>query len=288
MIGRMGVASDERGVGFPAAFEPPELNAVQQRVVDGLRAEGIAVIGFQELFGESRWEELQAYVEPFVAERTEALAARGPKPLKKDDLIERRFHSRKEGAERHVFPLDDPWLRTCASTTMLDIVDTYRGEHTLLHYLDNWFTVPYPEIEERMASQRWHRDPEEEHVVKVFTYFSDVDESAGPFEYVRGSPSGGRYGELWPWDPDSRHPPTDELDQATAAEDRLSLTGPPGTMIFCDTGGFHRGGFARAKPRVMGTSTYLALTRGKGHRYRVDYQGREGELPERVRTALPT
>jgi hypothetical protein len=288
MIDRMGFATDERGLTELQAFDPPELNEMQQQVVDGLRAEGIAVARFRDLFDEARWAEVQADIEPFVAETARAFETRGPKPAKKDDLIVRRYHSREEGAEKHLFRLDDPWLRTAASTTILDIVNTYRQQLTRLHYADYWFTVPYPEIEERVSSQRWHRDPEEEHVVKVFTYFSDVDEGAGPFEYVQGSATGGRYGELWAWDRDDRHPPTDELEAATAAEDRLTLTGPPGTMIFCDTGGFHRGGFARVKPRVMGTSTYVSLARGKGHRYRVDFQRREGELPDQVRAALPS
>ncbi len=278
----------ERDLGGPRAFAEPELNLVQQRVVDALRLEGIAVITFSELFDEAVWANVKGDVEPFVSQNEQALKARGPKPAKKDDLIIRRYHSRKEGAEKHLFTIDDPWLKATASETMLDIVNTYRQQMTRLHYADYWFTVPYPEIEERMASQRWHRDPEEEHVVKVFTYLSEVDEGAGPFEYVRGSAPGGRYGHLWPWNPDSRHPPTDELEKATAAEDRLTLTGPPGTMIFCDTGGFHRGGFARMRPRVMGTCTYLAAALGKGHRFRVDFQGRERELPDRVRAALPT
>ena len=29
------------------------------------------------------------------------------------------------------------------------------------------------------------------------------------------------------------------------------MTGPAGTVIFCDTAGFHRGGFARTKPRIL-------------------------------------
>ncbi len=281
----MGVAS---GLSGAQAFDPPRLNDVQQRALDGLVADGIGVISFPELFGEEMWEEVLREVEPFVAESGRFLESRGAKPLKKDELILRRWHSRREGRERHTFSLGDPWLRATASPQVLDIVNTYRGELTRLHYADHWFTVPYAEIEERMASQRWHRDPEEEHVVKVFTYFNDVDEGAGPFEYVRSSASGGRYGDFWPWGGrENRHPPTEELDAATAPDDRLTLVGPAGTMLFCDTGGFHRGGFAREKPRVMGTSTYVSGHRGKTGRFKVDYQGREPELPEQVRAALP-
>jgi hypothetical protein len=138
-----------------------------------------------------------------------------------------------------------------------------------------------------VASQRWHRDPEDEHVVKVFVYFSDVDEEAGPFEYVRGSTAGGRYGHLWPWGDGPRYPPADELEASVAAEDRLAVTGSAGTVILCDTGGFHRGGFARTKPRILSIATFLRRDRKEGRRrFTVDFAGREDELAPQVLAAL--
>ena len=140
---------------------------------------------------------------------------------------------------------------------MLDIVNAYRGERTLLIDVDNWYTIPDPEAEDRIASQRWHRDPWDNHIVKVFTYFSDVDEDAGPFEYLRGTPEGGRNAHLWPWEGDDvydkhgLYPPQDEFEAKAPAEDVLTCTGPPGTMVFADTSGFHRGGWTRAKPRIL-------------------------------------
>ena len=102
-----------------------------------------------------------------------------------------------------------------------------------------------------MASQRWHRDPEDDHIVKMFIYFSDVDEEAGPFEYVRDSAAGGKYGDVFPWGQGHRYPSAEELEAAVDPDDRLTMTGPAGTVIFCDTAGFHRGGFARTKPRIL-------------------------------------
>ncbi|HSI98275.1 MAG TPA: hypothetical protein VK926_07925, partial [Gaiellaceae bacterium] len=34
------------------------------------------------------------------------------------------------------------------------------------------------------------------------------------------------------------------------------FTGQKGTLLFCNTAGFHRGGFATARPRVLATATY--------------------------------
>jgi hypothetical protein len=266
------------------------LNDVQRRAVDSLQEDGIAVVQFQDLLGGELWRDAAADIAPFIRETEEAMRDAGDQPVKKDDLIVRRFFERAKKNDpeaRQTLSYADPWLRIACSELMLDIVNSYRGDWTWLYYVDNWFTVPYPSAEKRIASQRWHRDPEEQHVVKVFVYFSDVDGGAGPFEYIRESTTGGRYGELWPWGSEDRHPPPHELEAAIAPENQVVLTGPAGTMIFCDTGGFHRGGFARTKPRVLAAFTYV----GSGHskkkrRFNVDFAGREATLPPRVRFAL--
>ena len=35
-----------------------------------------------------------------------------------------------------------------------------------------------------------------------------------------------------------------------------SFVGAKATLIFCNTAGFHRGGFSTTKPRVLATATY--------------------------------
>lgn len=274
------------GFDVGGAFERPVLDEVQQRVVDSLRQEGIAVVRYEQLLGAPSFEELEADIAPFVRSAEEKARTAGPAPRKKGEFIIRRFLNKEKGAAKPRFSLDNPWLRIGASERVLDIVNTYRGQATMILNMDNWFTVPYAGADTRIASQRWHRDPEEEHVVKVFLYLSEVDAGAGPFEYVSGSFAGGRYGHLWPWGVADRHPPEDELQEAVAPEHRLTLTGSPGTMVFCDTGGFHRGGFARTKPRILATWSYVSRATGKGHRFQVDLDRREAWLPAQARAAL--
>jgi hypothetical protein len=61
-------------------------------------------------------------------------------------------------------------------------------------------------------------------------------------------------------------------------EDRLkpdgvrTFTGAAGTLLFCNTSGFHRGGFATEKARVLATCTYcspasLAALTERNYRY---------------------
>jgi hypothetical protein len=266
------------------------LDDAQQRALDALREDGIAVLPFTELFDEGLWRDLRSNMEPFVREGEQAAAQAGPTPRKKNDIIIRRFHRAGGGdGGKHTFALDDPTLRIGSSDALLDVVSAYRNGWTKLYYADNWFTVPYPGADGRVASQQWHRDPEEEHVVKVFLYVGDVDEGTGPFEYVRSSAPGGRYGHLWPWRAgEGIRPPDDELAAAVAPGDRVVCTGPAGTLILCDTSGFHRGGFARTAPRISAVWTFVSPDSepGREHRFEVDYEGCEDELSEQARFAL--
>ncbi len=124
-----------------------------------------------------------------------------------------------------------------------------------LEYVDVWYTPP-AESGERRSSQRWHRDFNDRHLLKAFLYLVDVDEEAGPFEYVPRSAPGNELDHLWPWRPlGVNYPPDDEL-AAKIADRAVRFTAPKGTLIFCNTSGFHRGGFARRKRRVLATVTY--------------------------------
>jgi hypothetical protein len=249
----------------PQAAEPYELrtdlSTAQQQALDGLRESGIAVTTFDELIGDAElWTELDRDMQSFVA-RAERLAPSLTQPERKDQFLIRRWTPDSDGnvVDDPRIPVDNPWLRFAAAEALLDVVNSYRGVYTVLTTLDNWYTVPFPESDKRVASQRWHRDPDDVHVVKCFLYFSDVDEDAGPFEYIPGSADGGPYGEVWKWGSEKKwYPPDELLDERIPASARIRLTGPKSTLILCDTSGFHRGGHARAKARVLATLTFIS------------------------------
>jgi phytanoyl-CoA dioxygenase PhyH len=245
-----------RGARRRYAHERPELDDAQQRIVERLRVEGYAVLPFLELFAEPvAWSELEADAARFVAE-TEA-------ELRREHEGEESALRRREGKEFVVrkyaygveLGLDDPWLRLGASRRLLDVANTYLGMWSKLEYIDVWYTSPVADPERR-SSQRWHRDFNDRHLLKAFLYLVDVDKETGPFEYVPGSAPGGELDGLWPWRPlGENYPPEDEL-AAKTADRAVTFTAPKGTIIFCNTSGFHRGGFATGKPRVLATVTY--------------------------------
>jgi ectoine hydroxylase-related dioxygenase (phytanoyl-CoA dioxygenase family) len=151
--------------------------------------------------------------------------------------------------------LADPWLRFGINPRVLDIANAYLEMWSKLEYVDVWYTPPAGR-DERRSSQRWHRDFNDRHLLKAFIYLVDVDEQTGPFEYVPGSAPGGELETHWPWRPlGDNYPPEDEL-AARIGDRAVTFTAPKGTLIFCNTSGFHRGGFSTGKARVLATFTW--------------------------------
>ena len=234
--------------------ERPQLDDIQQQIVSDLEADGYSVLSFSELFPDTEVRQaIEEQAARFVSETEAALAG---------DAEALRIREGKEFVvRRHSYgielALDDPWLRVCASRRMLDVANAYLDLWSKLEYVDVWYSRPQPEEANRVSSQRWHRDFNDRRLVKTFLYLVDVDEGTGPFQYVPGSAPGGVKGELWPWRPlGENYPPESELEQQIAEDGARVFTGPKGTLLFCNTAGFHRGGFATTKPRVLATATY--------------------------------
>ena len=232
----------------------PELDDVQRKIVSALDAEGYCVIPFSELIPEpAAWDAIEQRASAFVADTEAALAG---------DREALRVRAGKEFVVRLLsygvdLDLSDPWLATCASHRLLDIANTYLGLWSKLEYVDMWYSVPQPADADRKASQRWHRDFNDKHLLKAFLYLVDVDEGTGPFEYVPGSAPGGPYADAWPWRPlGENYPPDGELERRIPDDGIRTFTAPKATMVFCNTSGFHRGGFATDRPRVLATVTY--------------------------------
>jgi len=238
------------------AQEQPVLDEVQQGIVDRLREEGYATLPLAELLPESEvWSELETDAARFVADTEEQLAREsegGDSTLRrrpgKEFVVRKYAYGVKLG-------LDDPWLRLGTNRRLLDVANAYLELWSKLEYVDVWYTPPAG-AEERRSSQRWHRDFNDRHLLKAFVYLVDVDEQTGPFEYVPRSAPGGELDRLWPWRPlGDNYPPQDEL--ADKVDGRaVTFTAPKGTIIFCNTSGFHRGGFSTGNPRVLATFTW--------------------------------
>ncbi|MGH3136777.1 MAG: hypothetical protein ACRDPV_09830 [Gaiellaceae bacterium] len=144
---------------------PPVLSDLQQRIVSELEADGYSLLTFGELFPEAEsWSALESQSDRFVADTESALAGdREGLRVRAGKEFVVRLHS--YGVE---LGLDDAWFRACASHRMLDLANTYLGLWSKLEYVDLWYSVPQPEEAARIASQRWHRDFNDKHLLKAF------------------------------------------------------------------------------------------------------------------------
>jgi ectoine hydroxylase-related dioxygenase (phytanoyl-CoA dioxygenase family) len=265
------------------AQEPPVLDSAQEAILSDLRREGYAVRPFSEVIPDpDSWTELDREATRFIEETETELArenAGGGSTLRRRPGKE--FVVRKYAYDVQL-PFDDPWLRLGLNKCLLDIANTYLGMWTKLEYVDVWYTPPADESE-RKSSQRWHRDFNDRHLLKAFLYLVDVDEETGPFEYVPRSAPGSELDHLWPWRPlGDNYPPDDEL-AARIGGKSVSFAAPKGTLIFCNTSGFHRGGFASGKPRTLATVTYsspASLASLTERNYELSADGSNGLAPE--------
>jgi len=243
------------------ARERPVLDETQEHILTELRDQGYALLSFTDLFSDPEtWSDLDASAGRFIAETEQGLAREAASGAVAPEL------SRRAGKEFVIrrYPhgsrldFDDPWLRVAASRRMLDIANAYHGFWSKLEYVDLWYTPPVSAALERRVSQNWHRDYNDRHLLKAFIYLVDVDEETGPFEFIPGSEPGGPYGKLWhPWRPAGpAYPPPEDFEKEIARLTVRTFTGPKATMLFCNTAGLHRGGFATGKARVLATFTY--------------------------------
>jgi len=225
---------------------PPRLDAVQARVVRELKETGIAVSHVEEFFPEEKilLEGLQRYTQTLRGEA----AIKTPKAFLAflwDPAPQLDFRN--------------PFLALALSSRVLDVVNSYLGMFSRFYFFTLNATQPVNSGEERRSSQRWHRDPEDKKLLKMFLYLTDVDVGSGPFMYVLRSSYGLKWGSLFPSRPPRGFYPDEKKLENIISKDEVKVCkGRAGTIIFCDTAGLHRGGYATGKERLMFTAGYYS------------------------------
>ena len=246
---------------------PPSLDERQREVLDELSRDGYAVTSVAKLFSEETWRtvaqdgaDYRRQIEGQLNGRvSEGQPSRSARFRARSTLVTKRGFYMGRRYRRTPPTLESPLLQLGASTRVLDIVNSYLGMWSKLTYADQWYTPPRGSDADRLGSMHWHRDYNDQYLVKVFVYLVDVDEGAGPFEYVPGSAKDGPYSDIWPWQPaGDMYPSAEEFEQRIPASAVRTFTAPAGSMIFCNTSGFHRGGHATTQPRDMFVLNYLS------------------------------
>ena len=286
----------------------PTLTAGQRELVESLTTKGVAAASFGQAGIQSGdWSALQGKIAEFARLSTDRISAATASYSDNLDLgsLEhnrerfRRFFRDKSEAklddyilkmipENSVHSANHPLLAIGLSAPVLGVVSSYMGLWPKLIYTDAWYSIPM-DPGKRIGSQQWHRDPEDKQMVKVYLYFSEIDESAGAMEYILGTSNavGGQGIEIGEWKAAGAnlYPSGELVEKTFSAAQRFSCSGPVGTLLFCDTTGLHRGGISRSKPRVVATWTFV--TPASRYQRRFTVRPAEGQpLSEEARFAL--
>jgi hypothetical protein len=269
---------------------PPALTETQRTLVTALRDAGIAHVSYADLLGDpARWAGLCRLVEEWLAtpgvRRAGSRPGAAPPRVKEDYLV--RF-LRRQGRDV-LLPWDCPWLRLAVEPAILDIANSYLGMWSRLYHLDLWSTVAAEPGAPRIGAQRWHRDPADLVLLKVFLYFSDVTVESGALQYVPGSRRHERYGRLWRhpmFDFGAGRPPPENLAGRIPPSEWVTCAHPRGTLVFVDTTGFHRGGHAVRGERVLATWAYSTPASRWRRAFRLDGATAPASLSPAARHAL--
>jgi len=220
-----------------------ELNLIQSRVLGELQAQGISVISLDELFGHAdsnRWAALLVIADRF---------------------LERVFAGAADDDPQPVVAVDDPLFRLGIEPPVLAVVNSFYQLWSKLNQYGMKISLPKGEgsMAPRIGAQSWHRDQWEQ--VKLFLYLTDVDERNGALEYIPESRRGGRYADLCPMPsglgPEGYlHTREGLVEERVPEEGRIVCSAPRGSLVFCDSAGLHRGGYAVTHCRLVSTWAY--------------------------------
>lgn len=227
----------------------PNLSPLSKRILHDLQENGIAFTHIDEFFDEKKTlPELQKAAHELISANTFTTA--------KDFL---RFFLRNYGDPSD---LHDPIIRYLLHPQTLEIASAYFQMYARLTFFSGNIAIPRLHTSPK-KSQNWHRDGGIRKLCKVFIYLNDVNEASGPFTYIVGTHPTGKWkrvlshrffgqGSYYPSDKNVAK----ELRKYGIEKNITTCVGRAGTMIFCDTLGLHRGGYATERERIMLTGDY--------------------------------
>jgi hypothetical protein len=236
----------------------PALAGEAARVLGDLKRDGVARSTVSALPGDgASFTELSRRVERLEEELAGPIAAARAEALTRESIGEKTFIFDLLG-EHPPFDPESVFARFALQPAILGLANAYFGMYTRLRYYNVWhtFVTQAPARE----SQLWHCDRDDHRILKAFLYLNDVDEGSGPFVYAPGTH---RPGNL------TREPAyaiegnvrrtTDEQMASVVPQARwFRGVGPKGTIIFADTRGFHKGGLARERDRLLYTCMFTS------------------------------
>jgi hypothetical protein len=234
----------------------PELGDEAKRVLSDLNENGVARSTLDALTGSSElFESLKAEAAALEQAQADALQRQAEELAKAESLgsgYEKSYVFTLLDKDRPVVTPDGVFARLMLHEQMKGIADSYYGMKTFVRDVNVWRNLPSKHAP--VASQRWHRDQPEDHLIlKTFVYLEDVTEGAGPLSYVKKTHGKGKRNWQPPVTFDGHNWRADDNEMFAVTDDseRDTFVGPAGTVLFADTFGWHKGGQATTKSRFV-------------------------------------
>ncbi|MSR78367.1 MAG: hypothetical protein EXS63_09135 [Candidatus Omnitrophica bacterium] len=232
----------------------PVMNQAQEKVLRELNQDGISSLPFRDLFPEVDFSLFLENMNQAMSDTSNQMRIREQE--RGESAASKKYYLVELWKKPFLFDPQNSFMRFGIHERILGIVNQYLEMSSHLSYMNLWYTVPMTKAAN--YSQRWHRDPDDRKLVKLFLYLTDVDQGAGPFYYIPGSHGQGPYGKVLPSKPPySTYPQEGKVEKFFSKEQIRTCTGPAGTLIFCDTKGLHKGGHATENPRILFNAVYL-------------------------------
>ncbi|MES2779034.1 MAG: phytanoyl-CoA dioxygenase family protein [Bacteroidota bacterium] len=256
-------------------IQKPSLTPIQSKILCMLNEQGIAVTTFDELFGTNALSAVEEEYARFYQNKTiQQIKVDSSNGTAENNPNYKNYNIRASSISP-VQSYQSILLRKGLNTQLGNIAFAYFKEHALLRYADYWLSIPVP-VTERNYSQNWHRDPEDQRILKVFVYLNDVTHNNGAFEYIKGSHLNGPYNSVFPYDEKhpNNYPDEHELRKQISPDAFTVNEGKKGTVIICDTHGFHRGGYCKTGDRWLMTYMYNRASLIMSNQFKVDFRSK--------------
>jgi hypothetical protein len=233
------------------------LSSEAARALVDLNRDGVAITNASALVGTHAFDELKAEVDKLEKDLGDSLATARTAASDPEAIGSKTFNVELLGS-RPVLDPDSIYARFALQDPILQIANAYFGMYTRLRYYNVWHT--FATQSQARESQLWHRDREDHFILKVFVYFSDVDNGGGPFTYAKGSHPKRKLRKQPEYFLEGGVKRSDDRQMAEVVPPNqwVKGTGPKGTIIFADTQGYHKGGLARDRDRIMYTCMFTS------------------------------
>lgn len=235
------------------------LSDAETEIVKRLNEDGIAISSVDSLPGlRSEFESLCSAAESLIDEKMESIGHLRRSADDDEQIGSKTFNLEMLGSQLQFDP-QSTFANFALNRTFVGIANQYLQMCAKLRYYNVWLTAA--SRSKARESQLWHFDREDNYILKVFLYLDDVDEGSGPFTYAPGTHGKGRHRTVKPeyFMEGGVMRTTDEQMAAVYPRDKWKVgIGNKGTIIFADTRGYHKGGEARTKDRLMFTCMYTS------------------------------